>query len=153
MAVSVAFFLGVALVISAIDYRNWQRAPDPSSYPYKSTLAEFSRLYPSLPHGTKLLFVRTPLDSNWDMVFLLRLYYRDTDLFITELNGPPEQRFALDRLPHYDHIFDFENGHYVELDNADALQSIQLHMLKVANQNAPFGEVMAVGRRARLSTW
>jgi hypothetical protein len=146
VAVSVVFFISVALLLSAIDYRNWQRAPDPAAYPYKSTLAEFSRMYPSLPHGTKLLFVRSPLDSNWDMVFLLRLYYRDTDLFITELNGPKEQRFALDRLPQYDHIFDFENGHYVELDNGDALQSVQLHMLKVDQQNRPFGEVMMVGR-------
>ncbi len=146
MAVSVAFFIGVALVISAIDYRNWQRAPDPLSYPYKRTLAELSGLYPSLPHGTKLLFVRTPLDSNWDMVFLLRMYYRDADLFITELNGPKEQRLrSRPAAALRSYIFDFENGHYVELDNADALESIQLHMLKVDQQNRPqFGEVMII---------
>ncbi|MGA2879454.1 MAG: hypothetical protein ABSG13_10925 [Bryobacteraceae bacterium] len=142
---SVAFFIGIALVVSAIDQRHWQHAPNPQYSPYKNTIAEFSGLYPSLPHGARLLFVRSPLDSNWDLVFLLRMYYRDTDLFITELNGPPEQRIPVDRLPHYDHIFDFENGHYVELDNGDAVQSVQLHMLKVAQQNGPFGEVMTIG--------
>ena len=48
--------------MAAIDYRNWQRAPDPRHSPYKNTLAEFSRLYPSLPHGSKLLFVHSALD-------------------------------------------------------------------------------------------
>ena len=75
------------------------------------------------------------MDYNWDLLFLLRLYYHDTDLFLTQLNGPPPQRIPLDRLPHYDHIFDYENGHYVELDNADAAASVQLHLLKVANPN------------------
>jgi hypothetical protein len=146
VSASVALFIATALVISVIDFRHWPRAPDPQYSPNKSTIAEFSRLYPSLPHGVKILFVHTPLDQNWDMLFLLRLYYRDTDLFLTELNGPPEQRIALDRLPQYDHIFDFEDGHYVELDNADAAQSVQLHLIKVANPSDAFGEVMIIGR-------
>jgi hypothetical protein len=145
-AASVALFVATALVISVIDYRYWSPAPDARYSPSKNTIAEFSRLYPSLPPGSKLLFVRSPLDYDWDLVFLLRLYYRDTDLFITQLNGPKEQRIPLDRLPHYDHIFDFEDGHYVELDNADARQSVQLHMVKVASQNDAFGEVMTIGR-------
>ena len=33
------------------------------------------------------------------------------------LNGPQAQRIPLDKLPHYDHIFDYVDGHYVELDN------------------------------------
>ena len=37
------------------------------------------------------------------------------------MNGPRAQRIPLDRLPHYDHIFDYVNGHYVELDNARCL--------------------------------
>jgi hypothetical protein len=146
VSASVALFVATALLMSVIDYRHWPPAPDARYSPYKSTIAEFSRLYPSLPHGAKLLFVHGPLDYNWDLVFLLRLYYHDADLFLTEINGPPEQRIPLDRLPHYDHIFDFENGHYVELDNADALQSMQLHIVKVTNQSDAFGERMTIGR-------
>jgi hypothetical protein len=143
---SVALFLATALVCVMIAYRNWPPAPDPQYSPYKSTIAQFSRLYPTLPHGTKLLFVHSALDYNWDLVFLLRLYYHDTDLFMTELNGPQGQRIPLNRLPHYDHIFDYVDGHYMELDNTDAALSVQLHLLKVANPDYSFGESMTIGK-------
>jgi hypothetical protein len=143
---SVALFIAAALVISTVDHRHWPRAPDPRYSPYKNTIAELSRLYPSLPHGSKLLFVHSALDENWDLVFLLRLYYRDTDLWLTQLNGPQGQRIPLDRLPHYDHIFDYEKGHYVELDNADARVSVQLHLLKVDNPSDAFGDNMTIGK-------
>jgi hypothetical protein len=143
---SVALFIATALLISTIDHRHWSRAPDPRYSPYQNTMAELSRLYPSLPHGSRLLFVHSALDENWDLVFLLRLYYRDTDLWLTELNGPPGQRIPIDRLPHYDHIFDYEKGHYVELDNADARVSVQLHLLKVDNPSDAFGDNMTIGK-------
>ena len=146
VSAAVALFIATALLISTIDYRHWPRAPDPRYSAYKITIAEFSRLYPRLPHGSRLLFVHTALDENWDMVFLLRLYYRDTDLWLTELNGPKGQRIPLDRLPHYDHIFDYEKGHYVELDNTDARVSVQLHLLKVDNPSDAFGDTMTIGR-------
>ena len=82
-------------------------------------------------------------------MFLLRLYYRDTDLFLTEMNGPEGQRIPLNRLPHYDHIFDYLDGHYIELDNADAALSLQLHLLKVANPDYKFGETMTIGNSRR----
>jgi hypothetical protein len=143
---SAALFVATALLVGFINLRHWTRAPDPQYSPYKTAIAELSRLYPRMPHGAKILFVQGPLNSAWDMVFLLRLYYRDADLFLTLLNGPPEQRIALDRLPHYDHVFTFEEDHYVELDNADALQSMQLHLVKAANPSDAFGEVMTIGR-------
>jgi hypothetical protein len=142
----VALFIATALVMVVVAFRNWPPAPDPRFSPYKNTIAEFSRLYPSLPHGSKLLFVHSPLDYNWDLVFLLRLYYHDPDLWLTELNGPELQRIPLDRLPHYDHIFDYVNGHYVELDNTDARISVQLHLLKVDNPSDAFGDAMTIGR-------
>jgi hypothetical protein len=145
VAASVALFIATAVVISKIDFQNWPQAPDPQSSPYKITIDEFSRLYPRLPHGARLLFVHSAFTS-WDLVFLLRMYYRDTDLWLTDLNGPQGQRIPLNRLPRYDHIFDFEFGRYVELDNADALQSVQLHMLKVASPADTFGEAMTIGR-------
>ena len=143
---SIALFLATAVVIAVVDYRNWPRAQDPRFSPYRNTVADFSRLYPSLSHGSKLLFLHTSLDDTYDLVFVLRLYYRDPDIFITELNGPPAQRIPLNRLPNYDHIFDFEDGHYIELENGDTLESIQLHIPKTAGHSDAFGEVMSVGR-------
>lgn len=145
VAASVALFIATAVAIASVDFQNWPQAPDPQTSAYKITAAEFSKLYPTLPPGSSLLFVHSAF-TNWDLVFLLRMYYRDTHLFITDLNGPKEQRIALDRLPHYTHIFDFENGHYVELDGGDAAQSVQLHLLKVANPSDAFGEAMTIGR-------
>jgi hypothetical protein len=146
VATSVALFLATALVIGTIDYRNWQRAPDPKYSRFKNSIAELSQLHPTLPHGSRLLFSSSAFDPNWDLVFLLRMYYRDTDLFITDLNGPEAQRIPLNRLPHYDYVFDYVNGHYVELDNSDALLSLKLHLLKVTNPSDAFGEVMTIGR-------
>ena len=141
---SIALFLAAAVLLGAIDYRHWPAAPQDTAY--QITASEFARLYPRLPHGSRLLFVHTPLDSTWDMVFLLRIYYRDLDLFITELNGPPAQRIALDKLPHYDHIFDYVDGHYVELDNSDPVLSIKLHILKNPNPSYAFGETLTIGK-------
>ena len=60
-------------------------APDPQDIrPTRTRRVKFPRLYPTLPHGAKLLFVHSALDDNWDMVFLLRMYYRDKDLFLTD---------------------------------------------------------------------
>lgn len=143
---SVVLFLVTALVMGAIDYRYWQQAPDPKYSSFKNTVADFSQLYPSLPHGSRLLFVRSPFDPNWDLVFVLRMYYHDPDIFITDLNGPPAQRIPLNRLPRYDHIFDYLDGHYIELDNTDAALSVQLHLLKVANPDYAFGENMTIGK-------
>ncbi|MBV9770128.1 MAG: glycosyltransferase family 39 protein [Bryobacterales bacterium] len=143
---AVALFLATALVLFVVDSRNWPVAPNPQYSPYKTTIADFSRLYPHLPHGSKLLFARSSLDSNWDLVFLLRLYYRDTDLFLTQMNGPPAQRIPADRLPHYDHVFDFIDGHYVELQNSDPVLAMQLHLVKQGNPRDAFGETMTIGR-------
>jgi hypothetical protein len=142
---SVGLFIAVAVIMSVIGYKHWPRAPNPRFSPYKLTAAEFPRLYPRMPHGAKLLFVQTPFD-NWDLVFLLRILYRDNDLFITMLNGPEAQRIPLDRLGHYDHIFTFQGGHYVELDNQDAYRSVQLNLLKVAHPSEALGEAVTIGK-------
>lgn len=147
-AASIALFAATAVAMVFIDRHYAPPAPRAWFSPFKKTLDQISHLYPTLPRGTKFLFVHTPLDGDWDMNFLLRLYYRDTSLFITQLNGRPEQRIPLDQLPHYDHVLDFENGRYVELDNTDALLSIQLHLLKAAVRGAAWGECMLAGTPA-----
>ncbi len=143
---SIALFLAAAVLIGTIDYRHWPPAPRPENSAYKITASEFARLYPTLPHGSKLLFVHTPLDDSWDMVPLLRIFYRDTDLFLTELNGPQAQRIALDKLPLYDHVFDYVNGHYLELDNSDPVLSIKAHILKNPHPAYAWGETLTIGK-------
>jgi hypothetical protein len=145
-AASVGFFIVMAVIMSVINVKHWPRAPDPRYSPFRVGVAEFSRLYPRMPHGAKLLFIHTPLDPTWDMVFLMRNLYRDHDLFLTLMNGPPPQRIPLDQLGHYDHIFTFEDGHYVELDNADAVRSVRLNLLKEDNPSQDLGEAVTVGR-------
>jgi hypothetical protein len=145
-AVSAGLFVAIAAIMSVIDYQHWPPAPDPQYSPYKLTATEFQHLYPRLPHHAKLLFVQTPFGASWDLVFLLRVLYQDNDLFITLLNGPQEQRIPMERLGHYDHIFTFEDGHYVELDNSDAYRSVRLNLLKVAHPSLALGEAFTIGK-------
>jgi hypothetical protein len=146
ISASVGLFIATAVTISAINYKNWPKAPDPHYSPFKQTADALPRLIPSLPHGAKLLFVHTPLDYDWSLVFLLRILYRDNDLFITQLNGPPAQRIPLEKLGHYDHIFTFEEGHYVELDNSDAYRTVVENLRKVAQPSLALGEAFTIGK-------
>jgi hypothetical protein len=142
---SVGLFIVMAVIMSVVNFKHWPKAPDPRYSPYKLTAAEFPRLYPRMPHAAKLLFVHDPF-GNWDLLFLLRILYRDNSLYITMLNGPPEQRVPLERLGHYDHIFTFEDGHYVELDNADAYRSVLQNLRKAAQPSAALGEAFTIGK-------
>jgi hypothetical protein len=144
--VAAALFLATAAGLAALHGKHWPLAPNGELSPYKITHDQFAKMYPRMEPAARLLFVRTPLDENFDLVFLLKLLYRDDHLFITQLNGPREQRIPLDRLGRYDHIFTYENNRYVELDNADTIRSVQLHVLKDDGTNAAFGEVMTIGR-------
>ncbi len=143
---STGLFIITAALMSVISYTYWVQAPDPRYSPYKLAATEFPRLYPSLPHDARLLFVHTQLDYNWDLVFLLRIFYRNNDLFMTLLNGPPEQRIPLERLDHYDHIFTFEDGHYIELDNADPVRTVQQNLRKVSHPSMSLGEAVTIGQ-------
>ena len=142
---STALFIVMAVIMTVVNVKHWPPAPNPRFSPYKLTAAEFPRLYSRMPHGAKLLFVRTPI-TNWDLVFLLRILYRDNDLFITMLNGPEAQRIPVDRLGHYDHIFTFEDGHYVELDNADSYRTVVQNLRKQVHPDLALGESVTIGK-------
>jgi hypothetical protein len=144
-AASVGLFVVMAMGITAIDAKHWIKAPNPAFSPYKITSLEIPRLFPMLPHGSKFLFVRTPIDFDWSMVFIMRLYYRDLTLEVTQLNGPEAQRIPLERLGRYDHILNFEEGHYVELDNADAYRSVKQDLRKASNPSMALGEAFTIG--------
>jgi hypothetical protein len=146
---SIGLFVITAVSMSVIAYQHWPAAPDPRYSPYKLTAAEFPRLYPSLPHGAKLLFVQEPFNS-WDLDFLLRILYRDNDLSITMMNGPESQRIPLEGLGHYDHIFTWDGFHYLELDNADAVRSVQQNLLKEPHPSLALAEAFTTGKPGAL---
>ena len=142
---AVLLFLFTAAALAFIHSRHWQTAQASKDSPYRATKEQMSALYPALPHGAKVLFVQSLLDGQfWDLYFLLRLLYRDTELFVTELNGPSEQRIPIDKLGHYDHIFTYEGGRYVELDNSDTRRSVRLRLAKGEKPGAGIGESMTV---------
>ena len=140
-------FLSTAAALGAAHLKHWQAPLASKDSPYRTTAEGLSRLYPTLPHGASILFVRSPLDgATYDLIFVLHLLYRDNDLVITQLNGPREQRIPLDHLGHYDHIFTYEADRYVELDNADTRRSVRLRLVKgdQPGDGAGIGETMTV---------
>jgi hypothetical protein len=144
-AASVGFFIVMAVIMARVDYKHRPRVPNPRDSPYRVAVAELSHLYPRMPRGVKLLFVHTALDFGWDMDFVVRILYQDNDMDITLFNGPPDQRVPLEQLGHYDHIFTFEDGHYVELDNTDAVRSVLLTLPKGAAVSDAMGEAFTIG--------
>jgi hypothetical protein len=143
---AVGLFVAAAVIMAVINVKHRPRAPKPRDSPYRLAVAELSHLYPRMPRGAKLLFVHTPLDFGWDMVFVVRILYQNNDLEVRMLNGPEDQRIPLEQLGHYDHIFTFEDGHYVELDNTDAVRSVLLTLLKGAPVSDAMGEAFTIGR-------
>ena len=47
---------------------------------------------------------------------------------------------------HYDHIFTYEEGHYVEFDNTDTVRSVEQHLLKVAHPSEALAEAFTIGK-------
>jgi hypothetical protein len=138
-------FVLTAFTLGVIHALHWRPAPDTEFSGIRITKEQLTAMYPKLPHGSRLLFVESGLDNGfWDLLFTLRLAYRDGDLFITQLNGPREQRIPIDKLGHYDHIFTYEADHYVELDNSDASKSVRLRLVKEATPGAHIGDKMTV---------
>jgi len=142
---AVGLFIVIAVIVSIIAHEHWPTAPDPRYSPYRLTATELQRLYPRLPHGSRLLFVHAAL-VDWDLLFLVRILYRDFDLYITMLDGPQAQRIPVAQLGHYDHIFTLENGHYVELDNTDSIRSVLQNLRKVDHPSEVLGEAFTIGK-------
>jgi uncharacterized protein (TIGR03437 family) len=59
----------------------------------QSIADQLHRLYPALPHGSRILFLDDPYPPNWEnMIFVVRLSYRDDTLTVERLkqmNQPP----------------------------------------------------------------
>jgi hypothetical protein len=138
-------FLSTAIALGVVHRRQWHTPLASKDSLFRITKDELSKLYPTLPRGSSLLFVQSLLDGQfYDLVFVLQLLYRDSDLIITQLNGPAPQRIPLDRLGHYDHIFTYEGDRYVELDNTDTPRSVRLRLVKGVQPGTDIGENMSV---------
>ena len=76
------------------------------------------QLCPTVPKGSKMLFVTDPLNGSYSTVFLVQLLYHD-------FTGQVDQLFRFDKKPDaqtlakYDYVFDFVNGKLVRLDPAE----------------------------------
>ncbi len=144
-AAGLVLFLATALLMGMVNRKHWRPAPASEASPIRITKEQLSRIYPVLPRGARLLFVHTPLDGGfYDLFFVLRLFYLDNSLFITQMNGPPAQRIPQEQLGRYDHIFDFVAGRFVELDNTDTQRSVRLNLVKEDSPGAHLGESMSV---------
>jgi hypothetical protein len=115
---------------------------------YRSTVRDLLRKHPSMPHGARLLFVKDTFPDNFDLVFLTKLFYRDHDLFLTQLDGPMEQRIPIDKLGRYDHIFSYEDDQWLEYDATNAQESVRFHRLK-GQAAVAMGDVFQVGQPGR----
>jgi hypothetical protein len=138
-------FVSTAAALGVIHRSHWRPAPPSSDAPIKITKEQLLRMHPKLDHGSRLLFVQTPLDGGaWDLFFTVRLIYLDDDPFITQLNGPIPQQIPVHRLDHYDHIFTYQGDRYVELDNVDTRRTIRLRLVKADQPGERIGENMTV---------
>ena len=125
----------VVLVVTAavtwFHQRNWPPVFDRQLSPELRLTEQFRRDYPTLPPGSKLLFVSDEFPpSSWDVAFNLRLLYNDRTILVHRLGSPPDQRPDPLHPVEYDHVFAAESGHYAELDKRNVSESIRLHILR-----------------------
>jgi hypothetical protein len=124
-------FLLVTIATTWFHLSNWPPPWNPGSSPEMRLTEQFRREYGTLPPSSKLLFVSDefPLDA-YDLLFNLRLLYRNKSIVVYRLQAPPDQRPDPVSPPAYDHIFAAENGHYVELDLRNPSESVRLNILR-----------------------
>jgi hypothetical protein len=128
-ASQVLLLVTVAVAFGAL---NRLRPNDPARVEYapvELTARQFRDLYPTLRGPSRLLFLSDPFrPDGWAPVMTLRLLYRDSGIDIDRLSVP-DQHPPLDKLPHYDHIFDYSASRYIELDNSNTQLAITDHLL------------------------
>jgi hypothetical protein len=124
-------FVLVTIAIAWFHLRNWAPPWNPRTSPEMRLTEQFRREYAALPPTSKLLFVSDefPFDA-YDLLFNLRLLYRNKSIVVYRLQAPPDQRPDPSSPPAYDHIFAAENGRYVELDLRNPSESVRLNVLR-----------------------
>lgn len=87
----------------------------------RSMAAQLAAKHPTLPPGSRILFLEDGFTTEeWTPLFILRLIYEDPALVVDRLKQdtkrPPgwEQFCSADRV-HYDHVFNYLAGRYIEV--------------------------------------
>jgi hypothetical protein len=125
----VFLFLAVAVVLGALNRLRPNDPPRVEYSPVELTARQFRDLYPNLRGPSRLLFLHDPFrPDGWALLMTLRLLYRDIGIDIHRLSVP-DQYPPLGKLPNYDHIFDYRDSRYIELDNSDTQLAITAHLL------------------------
>lgn len=68
-------------------------------------------LRPVLRRGSRVLFLKDPIDEPWRIMYLVTLSYRDKDLAVDRvryMNPPPTPR----DIASYDYVFDYHHGRF-----------------------------------------
>jgi hypothetical protein len=127
-----AVFLLVLCGATLVHARNWHPDRSPSTFSQCRALTDqFRAEYPTLTKGSRLLFVTDYfLKDSWELLFNLRLLYRDRELVADRFGALPSQAPDRTRPLQYDRIFEAQTGRYVELDPRNPAESIRLHILR-----------------------
>jgi hypothetical protein len=116
----ILLLLTIAVLFGALNRtRPDNNPPRVETSPEERTARQFKELYPNLKGPVRLLFLNDafPRDT-WALLMTIQLLYRDPSIEVHRLSGLDEQHPPLKNLPHYDHIFDYRDFHYIELDNS-----------------------------------
>ncbi len=137
-------FAAVTALTLLFHIRNWPAPLNPTDSPEYRLTTQFTRDYPTLPAGAKLLFVSDAFPRPaFDLLFNLRMMYHDRTLRADRIEAPPDQQPDPQHPVTYDHVFVTESGHYLELDPANVAESRRLHILK----DFTVGREMDISRR------
>jgi len=111
----------VLLVLIALLYPHWKRlgwssvASETVAGPTNALIVEqLHHMYPVFPHNARILFLNDPVPADyWNMLFIVRLAYRDDTLTIDcakRIGRPDDTKLAA-----YNHVFDYVGGRFFEL--------------------------------------
>jgi len=88
----------------------------------QAVVTQLRALHRRLHHDSRLLFLNDPVPTDWEnMIFLVQLTYRDRTLQVDRakrMPQPPDQKQQAE----YDHVFDYRDGHFIELTPPPAWQ-------------------------------
>ncbi len=139
----------VILLATAFFAGNWPAPLDPTRTPEFRLTEQFRHEYPKLRRKAKLLFVADdfPVPA-WDLLFNLRLLYRDHELVIHRLSASPDQGPQTPNdLTGYDYVFTLVGDRYLELDRTDVRRSIRDKIFS----DYPVGRLMSISRRDHVA--
>lgn len=69
----------------------------------RNVLGQLETRFPTMPHGTKVLFLSDPYDADdWILTSMFRLQYRDPELRVDRLKADPS---LAAKEPEYAHVF------------------------------------------------